>query len=378
MRLFLYLLVMSVLGSAQTVLKSPDGNLEMTISADGGQLSYSVNYRGKPLILKSGMALDIQDQLNLGPNVRIVASRPGSVDETYNVLHGRSNPVRNVCHTVTVEVVEQGRQARKMTVEARAYDDGIAFRYIIPEQPAIHELRLAGEKTEFQLAKDAATYPMILANFRTPHEDNYHILPLGGIHPDWLLETPFLAEIPGVAWIAITEADIDNYAGMALVHAGGAPNSLFTRLAPSVDEPGIAVRAGTPVRSPWRVIMVGQEPGRLVESNIVINLNPPNAIADTSWIKPGKTAWDWWSGSYAEGVGFTPGMNTATMNHYIDFASDAGMPYMLIDAGWAAHGEPASGSDLTHTQPDINMPEILQHAKSKNVRVWLWAHWTDI
>jgi alpha-glucosidase len=71
-------------------------------------------------------------------------------------------------------------------------------------------------------------------------------------------------------------------------------------------------------------------------------------------------------------------MNTATMNHYIDFASDAGMPYMLIDAGWAAHGEPASGSDLTHTQPDINMPEILQHAKSKNVRVWLWAHWTDI
>ncbi len=352
----------------------------MTISSDGGKLTYSVKYRSKPLILPSGMALEIQDQENLGPNVRIVQSRPGSVDETYSLPHGKANPVRNVCQTLAVDVAETGRQARKMTVEARAYDDGVAFRYVVPDQPSLHEVRLSGERTEFRLAKDGMTYPMILNGWRTSHEDNYHIVPLGGIHPDWLLETPFLAEIPGVAWIAIAEADIDNYAGMALSRSGNPANSLFTRLAPSIDEPGIAVRAAAPVRSSWRVILAGQQPGRLVESNLIINLNPPSAIADTSWIKAGKTAWDWWSGSFAEGVSFRPGMNTDTMKHYIDFSAEAGMPYMLVDAGWAARGSGPndSGSDLTRTSPNIDMPAILEHAKSKNVRVWLWAHWNDI
>ena len=352
----------------------------MTISSDGGKLTYSVKYRSKPLILPSGMALEIQDQENLGPNVRIVQSRPGSVDETYSLPHGKANPVRNVCQTLAVDVAETGRQARKMTVEARAYDDGVAFRYVVPDQPSLHEVRLSGERTEFRLAKDGMTYPMILNGWRTSHEDNYHIVPLGGIHPDWLLETPFLAEIPSVAWIAIAEADIDNYAGMALSRSGNPANSLFTRLAPSIDEPGIAVRAAAPVRSSWRVILAGQQPGRLVESNLIINLNPPSAIADTSWIKAGKTAWDWWSGSFAEGVSFRPGMNTDTMKHYIDFSAEAGMPYMLVDAGWAARGSGPndSGSDLTRTSPNIDMPAILEHAKSKNVRVWLWAHWNDI
>jgi alpha-glucosidase len=112
----------------------------------------------------------------------------------------------------------------------------------------------------------------------------------------------------------------------------------------------------------------------------VINLNPPSKIADMSWIKPGKTAWDWWSGSYAEGVDFRPGMNTATMNHYIDFSASTGLEYMLIDAGWAARGSGPndSRSDLTRTSANIDMPAILAHAKSKNVGVWLWAHWTDI
>ena len=155
---------------------------------------------------------------------------------------------------------------------------------------------------------------------------------------------------------------------------------MTARLAPSLEDPGLAVRAPAPVRSPWRVLMIGDQPGRLVESNIVINLNPPSAIADTSWIKPGQTAWDWWSGTYAEGVNFKPGMNTATMKHYVDFCADAGLPYMLIDAGWAARGTRPddSGADLTRTNPDIDMPAILAHAKAKNVRIWLWAHWTDI
>ncbi|HTX38207.1 MAG TPA: glycoside hydrolase family 97 protein [Bryobacteraceae bacterium] len=376
----LLIALIPVLAIAQSTVQSPDGAIELSFTTENGQLAYSVSFHGRPLLTRSTLALDIQDQPELGGAMRLVDSKPGSVDETYTMPHGKSNPVRNVCHTLTLNLQETHGPNRKLTIEARAYNDGVAFRYIIPNQPILTELRLAGERTEFQLAKDATTWPLILENFHTSYEDNYNYLPLSAIHREDLVALPLLAELPGVGWVAITEADIDNYAGMYLQHNGHDPRSLFSKLAPSAEDPGIAVSAATPVRSPWRVIMIGAEPGRLIESNIVINLNPPSKIADTSWIKPGKTAWDWWSGSYAEGVDFHPGMNTATMNHYIDFSAANGLEYMLIDAGWAARGSGPndSGSDLTHTNPNIDMPAILAHAKSKNVGVWLWAHWNDI
>jgi len=364
----------------QSVVKSPDGAIEMTISADSGGLTYAVSFHGKPVLARSALVLDIQDQPNLGPGVRVIRATPGSIDESYSLLHGKTSTVRNVCRTLSVEVEETRAPSRRFTLEARAYDDGVAFRYVLPNQPNLTELRLAGEKTEFQFAKDATTYPLLLEGFRTPYEDGYHSMPLSGIHRDSLIGLPLLLELPGVAWVAVTEADIDNYAGMYLTHSGTQARSLFARLAPSAEEPGIAVSAATPVRSPWRILMIGAQPGRLVESNLVTSLNPPSAIADPSWIKPGKTSWDWWSGSFAEGVGFHPGVNTATMNHYIDFSADAHLEYMLIDAGWAKRGTGAndSGSDLTLTNPNIDMPAILEHARQKKVRVWLWAHWTDI
>jgi alpha-glucosidase len=141
------------------------------------------------------------------------------------------------------------------------------------------------------------------------------------------------------------------------------------------------VAVATPAPSPWRVLMIASAPGRLIESHIVDNLNPPSAIADTSWIKPGKAAWDWWSGPYDENVNFRPGKNTATAKHYVDFASQAGFEYFMLDGGWArpvAPGPYDSGSDLSQANPNIDMPELLSYAQSKNVKIWLWAHWTDM
>jgi alpha-glucosidase len=364
----------------QASVQSPDGAVEMTITANGGSLAYSVSFRGKPVVLSSPLGLDLEGAPALGAAVRIAATRAGTVDETYSMLHGKANPVRNFCHTVALDLEETAAPARKLTLEARAYNDGVAFRYVVPAQPGLAEVRIAAEKTAFTLAKDATTYALILDGFQTAYEDGYHIMPLSGWHPEWLVGLPLLAELPGTAWIAITEADIDNYAGMYLQHNASDPKVLTARLAPSLEDQGLAVRAAAPVRSPWRVIMIGDQPGRLVESNIVINLNPPPEMADTSWVKPGKTAWDWWSGSYASGVNFTTGMNTATMMHFIDFASSTGLEYMLIDAGWAVKGTGPnwSGSDITRTSPEIDMPAILAHAREKNVRVWLWAHWSDI
>lgn len=375
-------------GSAKVA--SPDGQIEFTLltgdgaagSAFGGQLAYRVTFGGKPLFERSLLALQIQNQPTLGDAVKILSAKTGGANETYTVVHGKANPIHNEYRSVAVELVETAGMHRRLNLEARAFNDGVAFRYLVPEQTALREVRLASEQTEFRYAKEATAYPLYLNGFRTSFEDNYHVLPLSAIHPGELIGLPFLAEVPGVAWVAVTEAYIDNYAGMYLKHtqSRSGPTTLVSQLAPRVDVPELAVTGATPFRSPWRVLMIGAEPGRLIESNIVLNLNPPSAITDTTWIKPGKTSWDWWSGSYAEGVSFKPGMNTETMKHYIDFSAKSGFEYMLIDAGWSARatGPNDSGGDITKTSETIDMPAILAHARAKDVKVWVWAHWTNI
>ncbi|HEX4230383.1 MAG TPA: glycoside hydrolase family 97 protein [Bryobacteraceae bacterium] len=363
-----------------TTVTSPDGTIQLGISVNGGQLKYEVAYRGKAVIEPSELGMDLQDQPSLGGSMRVLSARADRIDETYTVPAGKANPIHNVCNTLSVSLQETGSPHRKLTIEARAYDDGVAFRYLIPTYGRETEVRIVNEKTQFHLSKDATTYPLILRNYQTSWEDNYRTVTVEGIHPESLVALPLLADVPGVAWIAITEADIDNYAGMYLTHPEPNATTLAARLSPRVDVPGVSVITQTPMQSPWRVIMIGAEPGRLIESNIVTDLNPPSAIADTSWIKPGKSAWNWWSGNYDENVNFKPGMNTATMEHYIDFASKNGVAYMLIDAGWAARGAGPNSSeaDITETQPNINMSEIVQFAKARGVKIWLWSHWTDI
>ncbi len=144
--------------------------------------------------------------------------------------------------------------------------------------------------------------------------------------------------------------------------------------------------AQTPVRSAWRVLMIADQPGRLVESNIVVNLNPPSAIGDTSWIKPGKTSWDWWNGGQAKGVA-NPGKNNETIKYYIDFSARNKFPFMLIDGGWEASLPPQAGPDMysgralyddTRSIADLNIPMLVNYGKSKDVRIWLITHFRDL
>ena len=365
-------------GATPVVVSSPDGLIRMTFSTPGGSLVYEVGYRGKPVLDRSALGLEIQNQPVLGTDVEIVSSKSGKIDETYALPTGKSKEVRNQCNTVALELSETKEPKRRFTVEARVYNDGAAFRYVVPESG---ELRLTNERTQFVFAKDATTYPLVLRNFRTSWEDNYRTVALSGIHPESLVALPLLTELPGVAFLAITEANIDNYSGMYLMHDESNARQLSARLAPHIDDAGVSVVVKTPAPSPWRVLMIADGPGRLIESQIVNNLNPPPAFADTSWIKPGKASWDWWSGPYDENVAFKPGKNTATAKHYIDFSAQAGFEYFMLDGGWAARANGNvlnSGSDITKATADIDMPELLAYAKSKNVKIWLWSHWTDI
>ena len=136
------------------------------------------------------------------------------------------------------------------------------------------------------------------------------------------------------------------------------------------------VTGSTPKATPWRVLLINDRPGGLIESNyLILDLSPPSAIGDTSWIVPGKAAWDWWSGDYDENVNFQPGMNTATMEHYIDFAAEHHLEYMLVDAGWYPAKEYTDPGNILTYVPEVNVPEIIAYGKQKGVKVLLWVYW---
>ncbi|MEO7145944.1 MAG: glycoside hydrolase family 97 N-terminal domain-containing protein, partial [Bryobacteraceae bacterium] len=364
------------------MLDSPDGRLEIAFhtvtknspSPAGGQLVYSVSFQAKPLIENSALNLELEGERPLGSNVRVVHVTPSHTDETYHLVTGKASTVRDRYNALQLDLEEPGGAGRKLVVEARAFDDAVAFRYIVPEQRALRLFRLRQERTEFRIAKDATTYSLVLPNYHTMYESEFLKLPISALgtpsgEPRGLLVgLPMLMDVPGAAWMAITEAGMRGYAAMYLVNPGGDWNGhiLESRISPSLTEPDIAVSGSLPHHSPWRVLLVGAEPGRLIESNVITSLNPESGIQDTSWIHAGKSSWDWWSGSI--GKNGKPAFTTENMKSYVDFSAESGFPYMLVDAGWSAR------NDITKMNGRVDIPALVAYAAAKNVKVWIWLH----
>jgi alpha-glucosidase len=364
--------------SSPARLQSPDGQLVISFeiehqppsSGEAGQLVYSVSYRGKPLITQSALQLELGSH-PLGANVQVVKQTGSQTDETYRLVTGKASAVRNHYNALRLQTEERSGLWRQLDIEARAYDDAVAFRYVVPDQRAIREFRLANESTEFRISKDATTYALVLPHYRTMYESEFLKLPASafanpnGLSRKVLIGLPLLMEVPGVGWMAITEADMRGYSSMYLVNpsADWGGHYFQSRLAPG-DDREVAVSGGLPHQTPWRVLLVGDQPGKLIESNVISSLNPPSAITDTSWIHGGLTAWDWWSGSI--GRDGKPAFTTETMKYYVDFAANSGFPYMLIDAGWFAP------NDITQMNGKVDVPEVVRYAAAKNVKVWIW------
>jgi alpha-glucosidase len=393
---FAFKTVLAQTANAAVKVTSPNGQITFLLSnaamphapgpgaANGSEgpntLQYSVAFHDKELIVASKLGLELAGQPVLGLGMHKTGEQPRKVDQNYTIPVGKTSTVRD--HYNSVRADYQDGEGRKLSIEVRVFDDGAAFRYVVPEQATLNKVKIAHEVTEFTYAKDATTYPLVLSGFHSSWEDEYQQRHVSGLHKDWVVGLPLLAEEPGIGWVAITEANIDNYSGMYLQKGAGRFDVRAT-LSPHVDDPSVAVETAAPFTTPWRVLMIGDEPGRLVESNIVLNLNPPSRIADMSWIKAGKSAWDWWSGQAAPSVNFKTGMNNDTMKHYIDFASESGFPYMLIDAGWAVASRTGpedyeAKADITHVIPEVDMAELIRYAKDKNVKIWLWSHWTSV
>ena len=271
-------------------MASPDGQLVMRLFIVSPKdsilirLAYSVSFRGKPLIDTSllGIALHDVDVL-LGETVGLVTSKAESVDETYTAP--LEPGIRNHYNSLIAQYIQNGSLGRRVTIEARAYDDGVAFRYYIPRTSTVEDLQIEEELTDFHFAQDGDAYASVLSDYQSS-KGEYIRTKLSGIQRSSLLALPFLVEQPGVGWVAITEAQIDNYPGMYVFHPEG--TTMRTTLAPRVDDAGVAMHGMTPAETPWRVLMVASEPRKLLDSDIVRNLNPASRITDTSWIKQPK------------------------------------------------------------------------------------------
>ena len=356
------------LNAATHELQSPDGNIVIKFSDDSLRLKYEVAYKGKAFIESSKLGLNLQGASVLGQNAQITAADRSQGVDSYTLVHGRSGKVEDAYNALTLKMQENDAAQRKLTIEARAYNDAVAFRYVVPEQTHLIDYNLVEECTEFCLAKDATAYALVLPNFKSGYESEYHKLPVsalanqGGVASHYIVGMPVLLDMPGVGWGAIIETDLEGNAATYLTNPTGSwmGHKFTTVVSPSRSRSEVAVASTLPHHSPWRVIMLADEPGRFGETNVVTSLNPENRIADTSWISAGLSSWDWWNGSLnkAGEVAYT----TETMKYYVDFAAEMGWEYTLIDAGWQRM---ANGG---------TMEDVVAYANKKGVGVWLWYH----
>jgi alpha-glucosidase len=279
------LLVAAALAQPDIVsVSSPDGHIEFQIfnaapARDSlfTQLGYRILLRGKPLMDTSFMVFAIQNgEPLLGEKLTLLyTTRKDGVDEIYTLPAGNGRPIRNNYNSLIANYLQTGTTGRSLSVEVRAYDDGVAFRYFIPRSSLLEDLRIEEEETDFHFAQDGRAYALLNGQYTSTR--------IGALKRSSLVGLPFLAEQPGVGWVAITEAQVEDYAGMSLFHAEG--TTMRTTLPARQDDALLAVHGTTPVDLPWRVLMIASEPRKLLDSEIVKNLNPKSAIADTTWIK---------------------------------------------------------------------------------------------
>lgn len=368
--------------SPTTSLSSPDQRLVMQFRTlpqknlpDGeGKLVYSLTFNGKPVLDDSGLALELGGDLALGTAVRITGSDEGQGADDYRLENQKVSSVHDVYNSIVIHTAESGALHRMMDVEARAYNRGIAFRYLLPQQGASTDLHLRQEDTEFRLATDATDWLLALPNYRSSYESEYVKLPTsalsnqGGVSSSFLIGLPLLIHEPGVAWMSLTEANIEGSSSMYVTNPSGnwAGHWLVSKLSPRLDDPKFAVESTLPYHSAWRVLAVADDPGRLVESTLQYDLNPPSRVQDTSWIHGGKASWNWWVNN-VDSNGHSA-YTTKNMKYYVDFAAQSGFPYMMLDAGWSA------GRDITHLNGKVDVPELARYAATKNVKVWIWCY----
>ncbi|GAB3511965.1 glycoside hydrolase family 97 protein [Emticicia fontis] len=323
-------------------LRQPDKNLVYYVD-------YVENTTTDAIVNPSDLGVRRMDELFVN-NFNFEGITTRSIDESYQNATGKKLSLRNHANEMSVSFKTNNKL---MNVIFRAYDDGIAFRYVFPETSGA-EYYVTGENTTFQLPTDASAWVQEYANFQPVYEKFFsNGTPIN--QPIWTQSVfPALFKTSRF-WLLLTEADLqDNFFASHLDAYYG--NGTFRLAPPSQDDGNNYVnfaKSSLPWVMPWRVVMIGKESKSIVESNLVSNLSASSTVADKSWIKPGLTTWSWWSNLYSP-------TNYMDSKKFIDFASIFKLPYALIDVDW---NKMSNGG---------NINDLINYANTKNVKIWLW------
>ncbi len=358
---------------------SPDGHIVFALNTNNNSPSYSVTFKKNSLVANSSLGLDLQGTEALQKITVIQPPVFEEVNENYKLVVGKASSVNNHYRQVIISLEDGSDKKYRVDLEVRAFNDGIAFRYVFPKQKGLSSFSLFEERTQFNFTADPVVKALLLPNFTTSHEGLYTTLPLSGIREDTLMDMPALFQFPNKIFMAITEAALLDYAGMYLIKKQGI---LCSQLSPLPGQDAVKVKAALPHKSPWRVLLISDRIGALIESNIITSLNAPSAFKDVSWLKPGTTTFPWWNGTIIPDS-IAGGNNFATNKYYIDFCAANNITYhSIVEYGgheWYTNDgsdyQPGNDVDITKPVAGLDMKQICDYAKKKNVGVRVWTHW---
>jgi alpha-glucosidase len=358
---------------SQVRVVSPDGRNQVTVETREGRLKYSLARDGRVLILPSLLGFELRGAPALRDGLRITDTTRRSHDEWWTQPWGEVARVRDHYNELAVSVEESAAPGRRLTLRVRAFDDGVGFRYELPQQAGLGEFEISDELTEFALADNARAW-WIPSNWA--RKDRSEMLYSSG--PVSVLDsvqTPLTMQTQdGRTFLVIHEANLVDYARMFLRGARTESRVLTAALAPMAD--GIKVRGRTPFETPWRTIQLADRVTDLAPSVLGLNLNPPSALASTDWIHPMKYVGIWWGmhiGAMSWSSGPKHGATTENARRYIDFAAANGLGGVLVegwntgwDGDWIANREAFS---FTRAYPDYDLQAVAAYAREKGVRL---------
>jgi alpha-glucosidase len=377
--LVLILVLISLFGCRRTPdganarVSSPDGKNVVTVTLGGGVVRYQISHDGTDVIQPSKLGFVFKDAEPLNANMRLVRSEISSFDETWTQPWGEVKDVRNHYNELRVDLEETTDPRRWMTLVFRAYDDGVGFRYELPEQKHLTDFAIMDEQTEFALAGNHQAW-WIPAYRPQRYEYLYRKSPISFFQSKNVeaVHTPLTLETAGGLYLTIHEAALTDYASMTLKGAG--EDTLTADLVPWSD--GVKVKGSTPLKTPWRTVQIAENPGDLITSYLVLNLNEPNKLGDVSWIRPQKYIGIWWAmhlGIWTWGSGPRHGATTQHTKAYIDFAAENGFPGVLVEGwnyGWDGDWTEYGFKFLyTMPYPDFDIEELAGYAAAKGVKI---------
>lgn len=369
----------SLISQSPVTLLSPNNSIAFHYKIDKSRFFYSVTYKNKPVVEYSPLSLHFADEEFKN---NLILNKPILKDTTdeYDLLLGKTSHVKSRYKDVLLPLEQTTGLKRKINIRVRLFDDGVAFRYEMPLQPGWTNYTLIDENSTFRLSGDPKAMTLYRRDYTTSHEGYYDTIHYKSLKQDTLMDLPVLFEYPGSIYLSITEAALLDYAGMYLYKQG---DTLFSKLSPLPNQSGIKVKAKLPHHTPWRVLLISDRIGALIESTIITTLNEPCKLDNTSWIKPGKTTFPWWNGNVVPDTLQSPGNNLVTNQYYIDFCARNKIEYhSIVEYGlnqwYQDDGEwyfPGPHADVTTPVQELDIKAVCDYAHSVGVMPRIWVHW---